>query len=66
MRTAMGVSRCGFDGITISRHRRSWSVVTLWLISTPSRPDNDAIATALDAAGERHCVIYRFVTPNYA
>ncbi|MFC7478138.1 hypothetical protein ACFQS7_27580 [Dankookia sp. GCM10030260] len=59
------VFRCEFTGQAAERHRRSRPVVMLGLISTVGRPDSNAMAAALETAGERHSVVYMFAVNDY-
>jgi len=59
------VFRCEVTGQAAERHRRSRPVVTLRLISTVGRPDSNAMAAALETAGERHSFVYLFAVNDY-
>jgi|SRR3954453_7229272 hypothetical protein len=59
------VFRCEVTGQAAERHRRRRPVVTLRLISTVGRPDSNAMAGALETAGERHSVVYMFAVNDY-
>jgi hypothetical protein len=47
-----------FDGYRKGRHQRSRPVVKLQLIAPFGSPNASAMAAALTAAGDRHCVDY--------
>src|SRR4051794_14855580 len=59
------IFRCEFDDQMSERHRRAWPLVMLRLIATLGRPDEDAMADALDVAGERHRAVYQFAVNDY-
>ena len=59
------VFRCEVTGQAAERHRRSRPVVMLRLISTVGRPDSNAMAAALETAGERHSVVYMFAVNDH-
>jgi hypothetical protein len=59
------VFRCEVTSRASERHRRSRPVVRLWLISTLGHPNSNAMAAALEAAGERHSVLYEFAVNDH-
>jgi hypothetical protein len=45
--------------------RRPRRVVELWLVTTFGRPDANALAAALAAAGKRHRVAYQLAALDF-